>query len=153
MKGLKQSATGALVKGLLAVNRLRQHKVDKNSHNNLRQNRQTNTGKESEMAEVQALFETMASRFNAAAAGDMAAVFQYKLDEGDAYYAAIAEGNCTLGEGEHEDPTVTLSMDSQTFQEVLDGETDGMQAFMTGRIRAEGDIMLATKLAALFPVG
>ena len=33
---------------------------------------------------------------------------------------------------------------------VLSGELNGMQAFMTGKLRAEGDMMLAAKLGELF---
>ncbi|MBU2963934.1 SCP2 sterol-binding domain-containing protein [Amphritea sp. 2_MG-2023] len=104
------------------------------------------------MSDIKGLFEQMVGRFDSAAATGLEAVFQYRLDEGDAYYAAISNGECTLGEGEHDEPSVTLLMDTETFKEVLDGETNGMQAFMAGRIRAEGDIMLATRLETLFPV-
>ena len=34
---------------------------------------------------------------------------------------------------------------------VMSGEMDGMQAFMMGKLRAEGNMMLATKLNVLFP--
>ena len=37
------------------------------------------------------------------------------------------------------------------MQGVISGETDGMQAFMAGKLRAEGDMMLALKLSELFP--
>ncbi|UTW05249.1 SCP2 sterol-binding domain-containing protein [Amphritea atlantica] len=103
------------------------------------------------MSAIQGLFDTMTGRFNSAAAAGLEAVFQYKLDEGDCYYAAISGGSCVLGKGEHDSPSVVLMMDSQTFKEILAGETNGMQAFMAGRIRADGDIMLATRLEALFP--
>ena len=33
----------------------------------------------------------------------------------------------------------------------LSGETDGMQAFMGGKLRVEGDMMLSMKLSELFP--
>lgn len=104
------------------------------------------------MSDIQGLFEQMVGRFDSAAAAGLEAVFQYRLDEGDAHYAAISNGECTLGEGEHDEPSVILLMDTDTFKEVLNGETNGMQAFMAGRIRAEGDIMLATRLESLFPV-
>jgi len=46
---------------------------------------------------------------------------------------------------------VTLVMDGETLQGIVDGSTDGMQAFMGGKLRAEGDMMLAMKLSELFP--
>lgn len=104
------------------------------------------------MTDTQVMFEEMAERFNSSAATGLEAVFQYKLDEGDTYFAAISEGNCVLEQGEHDEPSVVLLMNNQTFSDVLNGETNGMQAFMSGQIRAEGDIMLATRLEALFPV-
>ena len=51
-----------------------------------------------------------------------------------------------------ENPNVTLIMDSETLKGITSGETDGMQAFMAGKLRAEGDMMLAMKLGELFPV-
>jgi putative sterol carrier protein len=43
-------------------------------------------------------------------------------------------------------------MDTETLGGLMSGEVDGMQAFMMGQLKAEGDIMLATKLSELFPV-
>jgi putative sterol carrier protein len=41
-------------------------------------------------------------------------------------------------------------MKTDTLNGIVSGETDGMQAFMDGQLRAEGDMMLATKLGELF---
>lgn len=103
------------------------------------------------MSDARAVFESMLNRFDADEADDMEAVFQFDLDDADSYYLSIADGQCDMGEGEHDDPTVTLSMDLNTLKEVMSGELDGMAAFMQGKIRADGDIMLATKLTQIFP--
>jgi putative sterol carrier protein len=42
-------------------------------------------------------------------------------------------------------------LDSQTLKDIVSGETDGMQAFMGGKLRVEGDMMLSMKLSELFP--
>lgn len=105
------------------------------------------------MSDLSNLFEEMKNRFNSAAAAGLDVVFQYQIDDGQPYHVSVVDGECVVVQGEHVDPSVTLSMDTQTFKEVVSGETDGMQAFMAGRIRADGDIMLATRLAALFPAG
>ncbi len=105
-----------------------------------------------DMSGVSAVFEEMKNRFNSAAAAGLDAVFQYNIEDAEPYFVTIANGECAVAQGEHDEPSVTLTLDSQTLQEVMSGETDGMQAFMTGRIRGDGDIMLATRLTALFPV-
>ena len=64
----------------------------------------------------------------------------------------VKDSTCELQEGENPDANVTLVMDSQTLKGIVSGETDGMQAFMGGKLRAEGDMMLAMKLSELFPV-
>ncbi len=103
------------------------------------------------MSDTKQLLDTMVSRFNASAAGDLEAVFQYHIEEGGEYYLAVAGSQCALVEGEHDDPSVTLILGRDTLSEILAGETDGMQAFMAGRVKAAGNLMLATRLTDLFP--
>lgn len=104
------------------------------------------------MADLTSVFSSMEQRFNSTAAGDLQAVFQYDITDGEAWAVTVDNGQCSIEQTTHDDPTVTLTLDSQTLEEVMSGETDGMQAFMTGRIQADGDIMLATRLTSIFPL-
>lgn len=104
------------------------------------------------MADLNALFSQMGERFDATAAAGTDAVFQYDISEAGQWSVTVKDDQCTIAEGGADDPTVTLMMDAETLEEVMSGETDGMQAFMSGRIKADGDVMLATKLAVLFPI-
>lgn len=97
--------------------------------------------------------DAMVSRFDANAAGDLDVVFQYQLEGDDHYYITIQGGSCSLAAGDYDEPHATLAMDDETFAEILSGETDGMQAFMAGKLKVSGDMMLATQLTALFPLG
>lgn len=103
------------------------------------------------MSDAKAIFDAMVARFDADEADDMSATFQFELDDAEPYYVVISDGACQLEAGEHDDATVTLGMDVATLSDVMSGELDGMQAFMQGKIRADGDIMLATKLTQIFP--
>lgn len=47
-----------------------------------------------------------------------------------------------------EDTDVTLSADAETFQAILSGETNPTSAFMTGKLKVDGDMGMAMKLAA-----
>jgi putative sterol carrier protein len=104
------------------------------------------------MADINAIIEGLKDKFNADAAAGMDDVFQFSIEDSDNYYVAIKDGQCEIAQGNHNDPSVTLVMNKETLKGVLTGEEDGMQAFMAGKLRAEGDMMLATKLTALFPV-
>jgi putative sterol carrier protein len=47
-----------------------------------------------------------------------------------------------------DDADVTLTADAETFKEILDGETNPTSAFMTGKLKVDGDMGMAMKLAA-----
>ena len=137
-KALNNPVGRTLLKGLLKLNAKR-YKLK-------------NMNEVTEMADLNAIFTQMEQQFNPAAAAGTDAIFQYEISDGGEWFVTVQDGSCAIAEGSSDDATVTLRMDSITLEEVMSGETDGMQAFMTGRIQADGDIMLATKLAVLFPV-
>lgn len=104
----------------------------------------------SQQISVAKVIEKLPSRFIADNAKDLTITFQFVLEDEQDFYISIAEMQCTIESGEHPDPNVTLIMDSETMVDVITGQIDGMSAFMTGRLRAEGNVMLATKLSKLF---
>lgn len=103
------------------------------------------------MTSVADIITTLNSRFNSDAAADMNSVFQFSIEDGETYHIIVRDGSCSVVEGESDDPDVTLVMNTETFAAIADGETDGMQAFMSGQLRVEGDMMLATRISDLFP--
>ena len=103
------------------------------------------------MTTVAEIVQTMQSKFNAAAAAGLDLVFQFHIDDGENYALIVKDGTCAVEQGENANANVTLIMDTETLKGITSGETDGMQAFMGGKLRAEGDMMLAMKLSELFP--
>ncbi len=88
-------------------------------------------------------------------AGDLDAVIQYRLtgEEAGDYVVTLHDGKCTVTEGEASNPTVTLSADGRDFADVLMGRANGLQYFMTGKLKLTGDLNLAMKLTSLFKMG
>jgi putative sterol carrier protein len=98
------------------------------------------------------IVNTMQSKFNAGAAAGLDLVFQFNIEDGENYSLIVKDGTCAVEKGDNPNANVTLIMDTETLKGITSGETDGMQAFMSGKLRAEGDMMLAMKLGELFPV-
>jgi len=44
---------------------------------------------------------------------------------------------------------VTLSADAETFQAILEGDTNPTSAFMSGKLKVDGDMGMAMKLASV----
>lgn len=103
------------------------------------------------MTTVADITSKMESKFNPAAAAGLDLVFQFNVEDDENFNVTVKDGTCAVATGDAANPNVTLIMDSATLIGVMTGETDGMQAFMAGKLRAEGDMMLALKLGELFP--
>lgn len=73
------------------------------------------------------------------------------IDDTRNFSLVVKDGTCEVREGENPDAHVTLVMDGETLEGIVDGSTDVMQAFMSGKLCAKGDMMVATKLSELFP--
>ncbi|WP_277810628.1 SCP2 sterol-binding domain-containing protein [Chromohalobacter canadensis] len=105
------------------------------------------------MADASTVIEKLQSRFDPAAARGMNDIFQFHISDADDYYLHIQDGTLDVQQGEHDDPSVSLTTDTETLKGVMSGEINGMQAFMSGKLKATGNVMLASKLTSLFPSG
>jgi putative sterol carrier protein len=83
------------------------------------------------------------------------AIIQYQLtgDEGGDYIITLKDDKCKVGEGIADEPDVTLTADAHDFADVLLGRANGMQYFMTGKLKLSGDLNLAMKLTSFFKMG
>jgi putative sterol carrier protein len=102
---------------------------------------------------VKEVFDGMPEAFNATSAQGLDAVFQFEItgDGGGNWSVSIKDGGCQISEGTHDAPTTTLTMSGETWLAMVNGELDGMQAFMSGKLKVSGDIMLANRIRELFP--
>jgi putative sterol carrier protein len=102
---------------------------------------------------VDQIMQKMQSDFVPEEADGLDATFQFCITDDDDFYITIEDSSCEAMVGQHDDPAITMSMDAETLSEIVAGELDGMAAFMGGRLQAEGDVMLGTRLSQLFEMG
>ncbi len=79
------------------------------------------------------------------------AVFQFEITGADPgnYSVAIGGGSAKVMEGLSESPNVTITMDSSDFTDMVEGRLDSVTAFMGGKLKIKGDMMLAMQLQNL----
>ncbi len=104
--------------------------------------------------DVKEVFGKMSEVFNPSSAQGLNAVFQYEItgDGGGNWSVIIKDGACQVQEGTHDSPSVTLTMSAETWLGMVNKQVNGMQAFMSGQLKASGDIMLAQRIEQLFPL-
>jgi nitrite reductase/ring-hydroxylating ferredoxin subunit/putative sterol carrier protein len=103
---------------------------------------------------VDAYFQSLERRFNPDAAGELVAVFQWRLtgDRALTHFAEVREGKIQTAEGVHAEPTVTIEMSAEDYLRMINGDLNGAFAFSTGRGRLRGPVRLAMRMQQLFPL-
>lgn len=66
------------------------------------------------------------------------------------YVVVVKEGVCSITEGKVDDADVSLTLSDDNLIALLTGKLTGVMAFMTGKLKIEGDLMLAKEIPDFF---
>lgn len=94
------------------------------------------------------MIRTLPKAFDAAAAGGADCTIQFNCST--PMHIVIKNGACTAAEGPASSPDLAITMEDDDLVALLKGELNGMQAFMTGKLQIEGDMMLAQRMTGFF---
>lgn len=93
-------------------------------------------------------FEDLQARAGSSRAGDLSASYRFDIEGEGSWHVDVENGAVTVTESQ--DPAdCVVATDEQTFLAVVRNEQSPMGAFMTGKIRVEGDMGLALRLKDL----
>ena len=101
------------------------------------------------------VFNGMQQAFQPDKAAGQSAVVQWDVDAPDGKHSRtvnVADGSCTVERGAADSPRLTLTLALPDFLRFVSGQLDGMQAFMSGKLKLGGDIMLAQTMQTWFAV-
>ena len=99
------------------------------------------------------VFAGMAEAFLPEKAGAQSAVIQYDVTvagQPHSYHLKIADGRCAIAKGRADAARVTLTLALPDFLRVVAGKLPPVQAFMTGKLKLQGDMMIATAMQGWF---
>lgn len=104
------------------------------------------------MADIATLMERLPQNFDASVAGDLNASVLFDLDgaDGGQWTLNIANGQADVTKGVVGTPTATLKMDAEDYASMVAGDLNAMTAFMTGKIKVEGDLGTIMKMQSIF---
>ena len=106
---------------------------------------------------LDAIFSRFPALFRADRAGSTNAVIHWNItdrpDGGtDTYEVVIEDGACTVADSAQREPKLALTMAPVDFLKVVSGAGNPMMMFMTGKLKAKGDLSLAANIANLFDI-
>ena len=76
--------------------------------------------------------------------------FDFTGEGGGQYVMRIHDGTCEIKEGSAPDANMTMIVAASDYVDVVEGRLDGVKAFMSGKIKAKGDIMFMMKMQKMF---
>ena len=102
---------------------------------------------------LEKVFDGMSGSFNPDKAAAQQAVVQYEITAPDGsheYAMRIADGRCEIEKGQAESPRVSLRIGLADFLRLITGAANGMQLFMTGKLKVSGDLFFAQTYQSWF---
>ena len=98
------------------------------------------------------VFQGMPQAFKPDRAAGVSAIVQFKVtgEEAGNWTVEVHDGKCTVTEGEHPSPNVTINTPSDVWLKISRGELDGATAFMSGQFTFTGDMGVLMQMGSWF---
>ena len=99
--------------------------------------------------EPREFFETLESRVDASKTAGMNNSYVFDIDGVGVWQVDVSDGSIKVTEG-GTDGDVTIRASEETFKAIASGEQNPTTAYMTGKLKIDGDMGAAMKLQKLF---
>lgn len=104
------------------------------------------------------IFQRFPRRFRPEQAGSTTAVIHWTVtgrpDGGsDTYQLVIEHATCTVSDRTDREPHLVITVGPVGFLQLISGASNPMMMFLTGKVKATGDLGLATRIGQMFAVG
>ncbi|MCP4370606.1 MAG: SDR family NAD(P)-dependent oxidoreductase, partial [Deltaproteobacteria bacterium] len=98
------------------------------------------------------IFKKMPDAFKAGAAAGVDVVFQFNIKgpKGSDWIVAVKDSQCSITPGKAKKPNCTLTISDDNFVQLFTGAMTSMQAFSSGKLSLDGDIMKSQLIEKIF---
>lgn len=96
-------------------------------------------------------FSSLEQAIDRSKTAGMTATFQFVAtgEGGGEWHIRLTDGVPTVAQGLAENPNITLSASAPDLLDIISGKLSGQTAFLTGRLKIQGDVTLAMKLQTI----
>ena len=100
---------------------------------------------------VEQFFNELQDKINPANTAGMNQTYQFNIEGegGGNWYITFTDGQPEVVQGVAESPNITLTADAANWLDVATGKMNGQTAFLTGKLKIQGDMSLAMKLQSI----
>jgi putative sterol carrier protein len=98
---------------------------------------------------VREFFESLETRVDPGKTAGMNNSYLFDIEGEGTWKVDVSDGNVSVLEG-GDDADVTIRASEETFQALVNREQNPTTAYMTGKLKVEGDMGAALKLQKLF---
>ena len=99
--------------------------------------------------EPREFFDTLESRVDASKTAGLTSSYLFEIEGAGTWKVDVDDGKVSVTEGAG-DADVTIRTSPETFTALASGEQNPTTAYMTGKLKVEGDMGAALKLQKLF---
>ena len=78
--------------------------------------------------------------------------FEFSGEDAGSYYLTVRDGAVTTGEGQADDPNVTINSDSELWKRIATGQENGAVAFMMRKFTANGELLVLMAMQNWFKI-
>lgn len=99
---------------------------------------------------ARAFFEGLATRVNPATLTGLDQTFRFEIEGEGTWHVAVHDGKIAVTEGGREPADATIHASSDVFDRIVSGEQNPAMAYMSGKVKVDGDLGAVMKLQKLF---
>ena len=99
---------------------------------------------------VTEFFDGLPSRVDESKTAGMTNTYRFEIDGAGSWTVDVQDGKVSVSQDGGAEPDCTITTSEENFQKLIGGELNPTTAYMTGKLKIEGDMGAAMKLQKLF---
>ena len=99
---------------------------------------------------ARAFFEGLETRVDPDGLAGVDQTFRFEIEGEGSWHVAVHDGKITVTEGGEEPADATIQTSGEVFERIVSGEQNPAMAYMSGKVKVDGDLGAVMKLQKLF---